>query len=64
MKLVQVSYLHLGSFGKHRTTSGRGGSQTSCSVGAGTCSLPADLINDPMIEYQFIHVQLTITECS
>ena len=27
-------------------------------VGAGTCSLPAGLIDDSMIECQFIHVQL------
>ena len=29
MELVRVSYLLLWSFGKHRTTSGRGGSKTN-----------------------------------
>ena len=46
------------SFGKHRTTSGRGDSKTNYIVvggGGGTCSLLAGLIDDPYTECQFIH---------
>ena len=48
MELLQASYLHSGLFAKHRITSGRGGSHTSCSGHGDLFTIPAGLIDDPM----------------
>ena len=55
MELVKVSYLYSGSlnFGKHRKLVAEEVHRPVV-AGAGTCSLPAGLIDDPKIECQFI----------
>ena len=57
MELVKVSYmyLHLGSFDKHKTTSGRGG-KDQLRIQQGDFFTTSWLIDDPQTECQFIHV--------
>ena len=56
MEVVKVSCIqdHLASIGQLVAEE----AHRPAVVGAGTCSLPAGLIDDSMIECQFIHVQL------